>query len=117
MIRMAYIYTTLRDVTLPGSRWNTTSYTVRGLVNQTGYTFDVRAPRGRTEGPASSDTATPEGPPSVPLTPQGLTVHPADRSLGLSWDPPVSEDSPGAGHWIPRALPGGGEVVAHGVAI
>ena len=78
---------------IPGSRWNTTSYTVRGLVNQTGYTFDVRAPRDTTEEPASSDTATPEGPPSVPLTPQGLTVHPADRSLGLSWDPPVSEDS------------------------
>ena len=38
---------------IPGSRWNTTSYTVRSLVNQTGYTFDVRALRGRTEGPAS----------------------------------------------------------------
>ena len=78
---------------IPGSRWNTTSYTVRSLVNLTGYTFEVRALRGTLEGPASSDTATPEGPPSVPLPPQGLTVHPADRSLGLSWDPPVQEDS------------------------
>ena len=78
---------------IPGSRWNTTSYTVRSLVNLIGYTFELRALRGTLEGPASSDTATPEGPPSVPLPPQGLTVHPADRSLGLSWDPPVSEDS------------------------
>ena len=78
---------------IPGSRWNTTSYTVRSLVNRTGYTFELRALRGTLEGPASSDTATPEGPPSVPLPPLGLTVHPADRSLGLSWDPPVSEDS------------------------
>ena len=28
---------------IPGSRWNTTSYAVRSLVNQTGYTFEVRA--------------------------------------------------------------------------
>ena len=78
---------------IPGSRWTTTSYTVRNLVNRTGYTFEVRALRGTLEGPASSGTATPEGPPSVPLPPEGLTVHPADRSLGLSWDPPVMEDS------------------------
>ena len=78
---------------IPGSRWNTTSYAVRSLVNLIGYTFEVRALRGTLEGPASSATATPEGPPSVPLPPQGLTVHPADRSLGLSWDPPVMEDS------------------------
>ena len=77
---------------IPGSRWNTTSYTVRGLVNQTGYPFEVRALRGTLEGPPSSDTATPEGPPSVPLPPQSLIVHPADRSLGLSWDAPVKED-------------------------
>ena len=78
---------------IPGSRWNTTSYAVRSLVNQTGYTFEVRALRGTLEGPESSDTATPEGPPSVPLPPRSLTVHPADRSLGLSWQPPVEEDS------------------------
>ena len=78
---------------IPGSRWNTTSYRVRSLVNQTGYTFEVRALRGTLEGPASSDTATPEGPPSVPLPPRSLTAHPADRSLGLSWDPPVEEDA------------------------
>ena len=78
---------------IPGSRWNTTSYAVRSLVNLTGYTFEVRALRGTLEGPASSDTATPEGPPSVPLPPTALTVHPADRSLGLSWQPPVEEDS------------------------
>ena len=78
---------------IPGSRWNTTSYTVRSLVNQTGYTFEVRALRGQLEGPESSDTATPEGPPSVPLPPRSLTVHPADRSLGLSWDVPAKEDA------------------------
>ena len=78
---------------IPGSRWNTTSYRVTGLVNQTGYTFELRALRGTLDGPSSSDTATPEGPPSVPLPPQDLTVYPADRSLGLSWEPPVEEDS------------------------
>ena len=78
---------------IPGSRWNTTSYTVRNLVNLTGYTFEARALRGALEGPASSATATPEGPPSVPLPPTALTVNPADRSLGLSWQPPVEEDA------------------------
>ncbi len=77
---------------IPGSRWNTT-YAVRSLVNLTGYTFEVRALRGILQGPASSDTATPEGPPSVPLPPAALTVNPADRSLGLSWEPPVEEDN------------------------
>ena len=78
---------------IPGSRWNTTSYTVRNLVNLTGYTFEARALRGALEGPASSATATPEGPPSVPLPPTALTVNTADRSLGLSWQPPVEEDA------------------------
>ena len=78
---------------IPGSRWNTTSYSVRSLVNQTGYTFEVRALRDALEGPSSSDTATPEGPPSVPLPPRSLKAHPADRSLGLSWDVPAEEDS------------------------
>ena len=78
---------------IPGSRWNTTSYSVRSLVNQTGYTFEVRALRDALEGPSSTDTATPEGPPSVPLPPRSLKAHPADRSLGLSWDVPAEEDS------------------------
>ena len=78
---------------ISGSSWNTTSYSVRSLVNQTGYTFEVRALRDALEGPASSDTATPEGPPSVPLPPRSLKTHPADRSLGLSWDVPAEEDS------------------------
>ena len=53
----------------------------------------MRALRDALEGPASSDTATPEGPPSVPLPPRSLKAHPGDRSLGLSWDEPVEEDS------------------------
>ena len=102
---------------IPGSRWNTTSYAVRSLVNLTGYTFEVRALRGTLEGPASSDTATPEGPPSVPLPPtepDGTPGRPESRVVVAAAG---RGGLPGAGHWIPRALPGGGEVVAHCVAI
>ncbi len=77
---------------IPNSRWTTTSYTVRNLVNDTTYVFEVRAVRGMQEGPASRDTATPEGSASLPLPPAELTVHPGDGNLGLEWDPPLQED-------------------------
>ena len=77
---------------IPGSRWNTTSYTVTGLVNRTAYTFEARALRGTLEGPVSTGTATPEGPPTAPLPPTGLTVHEGHGNLGLSWEPPTIQD-------------------------
>lgn len=78
---------------IPGSRWNTTSYTVRSLVNRTQYTFEVRAMRGSSQGPASRTSAIPEGPPTVPLAPTGLSIREGDQSLSLSWRRPPSEDS------------------------
>ena len=74
------------------SRWNTTSYTVTGLVNRTAYTFEARALRGTLEGPVSTGTATPEGPPTAPLPPTGLTVYEGHGNLGLSWEPPTIQD-------------------------
>ena len=78
--------------TMPNSRWNTASYTVRNLVNDTTYLFEVSAVRETLAGPASRDTATPEGSASLPLPPAELTVHPGDGNLGLEWDPPLQED-------------------------
>ena len=77
---------------IPNSRWTTTSYTVGNLVNDTTYVFEVRAVRETLYGPASRDTATPEGSASLPLSPAELTVHPGDGNLGLEWDPPLRED-------------------------
>ena len=46
---------------------NTTSYTVRNLMNVTNYTLEVHALRGLEEGPASGTSAnTPDGPATVP---------------------------------------------------
>ncbi len=94
---------------IPNSRWTTTSYTVRYLVNDTTYLFEVRAVRETLDGPASRDTATPEGSASMPLPPAELTVHPGDGILGLEWDPPLQEDprAPVTGYRV-RYRPEGG---------
>ena len=78
---------------IPSSSWTTASYTISNLANATEYTFEVRSMRDTVEGPVSTANATPEGPPTVPLPPTGLTVHPGDGNLVAEWKPPVGEDT------------------------
>ena len=77
---------------IAGSRWNTTSYTVSNLANQTEYTFEVRAFRDGLGGPASTATAMPEGPPTVPQQPGFLSVGGGDRRLSALWSRPDGAD-------------------------
>ena len=53
--------------TIPASNATTTSHLVTGLGNLTQYTFEVRAMHDNSPGPASTVTATPEGPPDPNL--------------------------------------------------
>ena len=69
---------------VPGSRWDTTSYTVRGLLNNTAYTFEIRPMRGNLEGPAATAAATPRGPLVVP--PNFDAESNQDRQISLTWD-------------------------------
>ena len=78
---------------IPGSRWTTTSYTVTGLSNRTGYTFEVRALRGSRRGPEAAASATPEGPPTVPLAPGSLDADGNDKSISVWWQRPAGEDA------------------------
>ena len=78
--------------TIPNSGWRTSTYVALNLLNGTEYTFEVRPMRDAMEGPSSTDNATPEGPPSVPLSPTGLQVHSGDRYLVVEWAPPVTQD-------------------------
>ena len=78
---------------IPNSNANTTSHTVRPLINLTDYTFGVRAMRGLEEGPASSTSATtPDGPAAVPKEPRKLSVHEEDQGFTASWGEPPDED-------------------------
>ena len=78
---------------IPGSRWTTTSYAVTGLSNRTGYTFEVRALRGSRRGPEAAASATPEGPPTVPLAPGSLDADGNDKSITVWWQQPAGEDA------------------------
>ena len=53
----------------------TTTHVVTGLGNLTDYTFEVRAMRGTSSGPASSVEGTPEGPPDPALRTSHLYAH------------------------------------------
>ena len=78
--------------TISGSRWNTTSYSVRNLVNRSAYTFAVRSLRGTSEGPAATANATPEGPATAPLAPADLEIWSRDHSLFVRWNSPPGGD-------------------------
>ena len=78
--------------TIPGSRQITTSYVIRGLVNETDYTFELRALRGSLQGPAATANATPLGPPTAPGQPPRLNVEQGDEGLALYWHRPPGED-------------------------
>ena len=79
---------------ISGSGRNTTSHTVTGLTNSREYTFEVRAMRGSTAGPASAATARPA---TVLRAPGSLTAS-TTREYGilLSWD--AANDS-SITHW------------------
>ena len=70
-----------------------TSYTIAGLTADTTYSISIRAVNrhGQSTVP-NTFSATPRGPTTtVPDTPRNLSVVPGDRSLAVSWSPPVSD--------------------------
>jgi titin len=110
-----------------GSTWTTddtgstsTSATISGLTNGTGYIFEVEAVNSLGDGPFSSpsSTLTPSGPPGAPTI---TSITPADGALGVNFNPP-SSSSPitgylyqlnGTGPWLatsgtssPLTIPG-----------
>ncbi len=77
---------------IPGSDKDTTSYTVRGLINGVRYSFYIRA---IVEGDAigigeesSRVTATPTIPTTSPGAPQGVTATADMSNVKLNWDNP-----------------------------
>jgi len=79
-----------------GTTWTTvdtgstsTSTTVTGLSNGTGYLFQVQAVNAIGSGPfsASSPTITPSGPPGAPTV---TSITPADGGLGVGFTTPTS---------------------------
>jgi titin len=81
-----------------GSHWTTddtgstsTSATVSGLTNGTGYIFEVEAVNAIGDGPFSSPsgTLTPNGPPGSPTI---TSIAPEDGALQVNFTPPVSSE-------------------------
>ena len=72
---------------VPGSDARTTSYTVTGLENGTGYTFQIQAWNSTGTGYRSDEeSATPM--PSVPEKPAGFSVEAGNRKATLTWNDP-----------------------------
>ncbi len=69
-----------------GSTATTTSHLVTGLVNDTAYTFRIRAVNASGEGAASAEVT--QTPIAVPLVPTGLTIAKGDAQLTLGWTDP-----------------------------
>ena len=75
---------------IPGSGANTTGYTVTGLENGTGYTFELRAYNSAGNGYVSdATTVTPM--PAAPGKPTGFSVEPGNRQAVLTWDDPGND--------------------------
>jgi titin len=81
-----------------GTQWTTddtgstsTSATVSGLTNGTGYIFEVEAVNAIGDGPFSSPsgTLTPNGPPGSPTI---TSIAPEDGALQVNFTPPVSSE-------------------------
>ncbi len=100
-----------------GSTWTTddtsstsTSATVSGLTNGTGYVFEVQAVNSIGNGPftAPSGTLTPSGPPGAPTI---TSISPLDGALQVNFTPPSPSGSitgyqyqlNGTGSWYPIA--------------
>ena len=70
-----------------GSNTTTTTHTVTGLTNYTGYSFQIRAVNETGAGPASNSvSATPRLP--KPSKPAGLTAVAGHKKVTLSWQDP-----------------------------
>ena len=84
---------------------DTTSATLAGLTNGTGYTFTVRATNAVGDSAASSPTnsVTPAG---VPDAPSGVSALRGDKSATVSWAKPSGNGSPVTGYTI-TSTPGG----------
>ena len=86
-------------------------YTVKGLTNDTEYTFQVRAVNSAGAGIASNSAiATPTAAATVPGAPTDLKAEAGDKQVKLTWAAPASDGgsaitkyqykvSPGAGNW------------------
>ncbi len=100
-----------------GTTWTTddtgstsTSATVSGLTNQTGYIFEVEAVNAIGDGPFSTPTATltPSGPPGAPVI---SSITPEDGALQVNFTPPASSGTiigylyqlDGSGPWLPSS--------------
>ena len=96
--------------TMPGSNARTTTFTVRNLANNFEHVIEMRALEGAKQSEAARFTATPMGPPAVPLMPETLEMLARDEALYISWykpdeDPraPSPPSTPGTGPTDPPA--------------
>ena len=74
--------------TMPGSNARTTTFTVRNLANNFEHVIEMRALEGAKQSEAARFTATPIGPPAVPLMPETLEMLARDEALYISWYKP-----------------------------
>ena len=70
------------------STGTTTNALATGLMNDTGYTFYVRAVNDSGEGPEVSIDATPSQTVFAPSAPTNLEAQPSNRRVVLTWDAP-----------------------------
>ena len=74
---------------ITGSNATTTTHTVTGLTNYTGYSFQIRAVNETGAGPASnSASATPRI--GKPAKPTGMSAQAGDAQVMLNWDDPMN---------------------------
>ncbi len=74
---------------ITGSNATTTTHTVTGLTNYTGYSFQIRAVNETGAGPASnSASATPRL--GKPAKPAGMPAQAGDAQVMLNWDDPMN---------------------------
>ncbi|MCL2065929.1 MAG: fibronectin type III domain-containing protein [Treponema sp.] len=121
IIKYQYLYvpglSTWADI--PDSGAGTISYIVTGLVNDTSYTFEVRAVNAAGNGTTSGQqTATPTPDATVPAAPGSFTAMPGNSQVTLTWATPGDGGSaitkyqylynPGSPTWtdIPGSGPG-----------
>ena len=86
-----YKYSKDNGATYTATGATTTSYTVTGLTNGTGYTFKVRAVN--RQGDGAESTAATATPATTPAAPTGLTATPDSqtaRQMRLSWTAPTN---------------------------
>ena len=76
---------------IPGSDGTTTSYTVTSLMNDTIYTFEVRAVNAIGEGTASASVSATPFIATAPGAPTGLAATAGDTQVALAWTAPADD--------------------------